>query len=163
MGRLFSGGQFAPAPLSATETATLERLEGTRWSIRHAEAVRARSAGLDSSLLRRPVRPRCWRGKWPDAEPAPLDLRVNLLRHAGRGDRCLAAEGIEAEPTPLSPWGLRVDGRRAVTKRGERSVRAGGDPGRGQPVRGRRWPMRGRICASPIGAPEPAGRRWRWR
>ena len=27
----------------------------------------------------------------------------------------LAAEGWEAEPTPLSPWGLRIEGRRPVT------------------------------------------------
>src|SRR6185312_4197671 len=27
----------------------------------------------------------------------------------------LLAEGLESEPTPLSPWGLRIDGRRAVT------------------------------------------------
>ena len=27
----------------------------------------------------------------------------------------LAAEGWEARPTPLSPWGLRIDGRRPVT------------------------------------------------
>ena len=29
--------------------------------------------------------------------------------------RCSPTEGIAAEPTPLSPWGLRVLGRRAVT------------------------------------------------
>ncbi len=50
------------------------------------------------------------------AQPAALDMRVNLLK----GDRdqakaALAAEGWEAEPTKLSPWGLRIDGRRPVT------------------------------------------------
>jgi 16S rRNA (cytosine967-C5)-methyltransferase len=44
--------------------------------------------------------------------PATLDLRVNSLK----GDRtaarvALAEDGIAAEPTPLSPLGLRVGGR----------------------------------------------------
>ena len=49
-------------------------------------------------------------------EPASLDLRVNLLK-ANRDDAraALAAEGLEAVPTPLSPWGLRIEGRRQVT------------------------------------------------
>ncbi len=43
-------------------------------------------------------------------------MRVNLLRGT-REDAAaaLAGEGIEAAPTPLSPWGLRVRGRRPVT------------------------------------------------
>ena len=51
------------------------------------------------------------------AEPAPLDLRVNLLK-AKREDvqRALAAAGIEATPTPFSPWGLRVPGKPALQK-----------------------------------------------
>ncbi|HEV8690013.1 MAG TPA: RsmB/NOP family class I SAM-dependent RNA methyltransferase, partial [Ideonella sp.] len=58
---------------------------------------------------------------WPLAEaldrPAPLDLRVNALR-AKREDvrAALAAEGIEAELTPFSPWGLRVRGKPALQK-----------------------------------------------
>jgi 16S rRNA (cytosine967-C5)-methyltransferase len=49
-------------------------------------------------------------------EPAPLDLRVNLLKSSREKARqALAAEGIETEPTPLSPWGLRSPGRRPVT------------------------------------------------
>jgi 16S rRNA (cytosine967-C5)-methyltransferase len=50
------------------------------------------------------------------SEPAPLDLRVNSLK--GTREDALAAlkhEGWEARPTPLSPWGLRIDGRRPVT------------------------------------------------
>lgn len=49
--------------------------------------------------------------------PAPLDLRVNALR----ADRAavqarLAADGIRAEPTPWSPWGLRVQGKPAINR-----------------------------------------------
>ncbi len=49
--------------------------------------------------------------------PAPLDLRVNLLkadRDAARAQ--LAAAGIDAVPTPYSPWGLRVSGRPALNR-----------------------------------------------
>jgi 16S rRNA (cytosine967-C5)-methyltransferase len=49
-------------------------------------------------------------------EPASLDLRVNLLKATREEARAaLAAEGLEAAPTPLSPWGLRIEGRRQVT------------------------------------------------
>ena len=51
------------------------------------------------------------------AEPAPLDLRVNVVK-AKREDvqRALAEAGIGAAPTRFSPWGLRVDGKPALTK-----------------------------------------------
>jgi 16S rRNA (cytosine967-C5)-methyltransferase len=58
---------------------------------------------------------------WPLAgsldAPAPLDLRINTLK-AKRDDvqRALAEAGIEARPTPHSPWGLRVDGKPALAK-----------------------------------------------
>ncbi len=48
-------------------------------------------------------------------EPAPLDLRVNTVK----GDReaaqlALQALGVPCEPTPFSPWGLRVRGKPAL-------------------------------------------------
>lgn len=48
---------------------------------------------------------------------APLDLRTNLLK-AKRDEaaKALAAAGIAAEPTPYSPWGLRIDGKPALNK-----------------------------------------------
>jgi len=48
---------------------------------------------------------------------APLDLRVNALR-AKREEvmTALAAAGIEAQPTPHSPWGLRIAGKPAINK-----------------------------------------------
>ena len=58
---------------------------------------------------------------WPLAEGlqhgAPLDLRVNTYK-AKRDDvrAALAAEGVEAVPTPYSPWGLRIDGKPALHK-----------------------------------------------
>jgi len=49
--------------------------------------------------------------------PAPLDLRVNLVR-TGREDvrARLAQDGIEAQPTPYSPAGLRVSGKPAINR-----------------------------------------------
>ena len=49
--------------------------------------------------------------------PAPLDLRVNTLK-TRREDAlaALQAAGISAEATPLSPFGLRVKGKPALTK-----------------------------------------------
>jgi 16S rRNA (cytosine967-C5)-methyltransferase len=48
-------------------------------------------------------------------EPAPLDLRVNLLKARREQVRlALAAAGIESAPTPHSPWGLRVEGKPAL-------------------------------------------------
>jgi 16S rRNA (cytosine967-C5)-methyltransferase len=50
-------------------------------------------------------------------QPAPLDLRVNTLTDK-REDvlQELKLAGIHATPTPYSPWGLRVDGKPALTK-----------------------------------------------
>jgi 16S rRNA (cytosine967-C5)-methyltransferase len=50
-------------------------------------------------------------------EPAPLDLRVNLLK-TKREDALatLQAAGIAAQPTPYSPWGLRIQGKPALNR-----------------------------------------------
>ena len=113
----FSGGQYGPAPLLQPETAAVRALEG--HTLNHPAmppavalempdwifpALEARfgaelAAEMEASL-----------------DPAPLDMRVNLLQ--GTREEALAAlqaEGVEAAPTPLSPWGLRIDGRRSVT------------------------------------------------
>ena len=50
-------------------------------------------------------------------DPAPLDLRVNTLK-AKRDDvqALLKTAGIDSEPTPFSPWGLRVPGKPALNQ-----------------------------------------------
>lgn len=50
-------------------------------------------------------------------QPAPLDLRVNTLNDK-RADvqKELMLAGIDAKPTPYSPWGLRIDGKPALNK-----------------------------------------------
>jgi 16S rRNA (cytosine967-C5)-methyltransferase len=71
--------------------------------------------------LATPLREQLGEEFWPLvqalAEPAALDLRVNPLK-AKREEvqQALAAAGIAAEPTPFSPWGLRVQGKPALSK-----------------------------------------------
>ena len=113
----YSGGRFAPAGLERNEYNALRRVEGQT---------------LDHPDMPDPVRfelpdwlyPRMLARFGADfaaemtalSEPAPLDLRVNLLKGTREEARAaLAAEGWEATPTPLSPWGLRIMGRRPVT------------------------------------------------
>ncbi len=50
-------------------------------------------------------------------QPAPLDLRVNMLADK-REDvrRELQLAGMPAEPTPYSPWGLRLQDKPALTR-----------------------------------------------
>ncbi len=60
---------------------------------------------------------------WPLTEalnqPAPLDLRVNTFKAKREAvQRELAEAGIEALPTPFSPWGLRVMDKPALNKLG---------------------------------------------
>lgn len=58
---------------------------------------------------------------WPLAERmaqnAPLDLRVNVLKEK-RADvqKELARAAIKSVATPYSPWGLRIEGKPALTK-----------------------------------------------
>lgn len=106
----FSGGRFAPAPLVPSEQAVLRRLKGRTLdhpSMPDAVGLEVPDwlgARIDPAELRALL------------EPASLDLRVNLLKVTRDEARAaLAAEGLEAVPTPLSAWGLRIEGRRQVT------------------------------------------------
>ena len=48
---------------------------------------------------------------------APLDLRVNTLKgKREEAQATLAAAKIDAQPTPYSPWGLRIQGKPALNK-----------------------------------------------
>ena len=50
-------------------------------------------------------------------QPAPLDLRVNTFKAKRDVVKAALAEGgVEAEPTPYSPWGLRIQGKPALQK-----------------------------------------------
>jgi len=68
-----------------------------------------------------PLKAQLGEGFWPLVEalnqPAALDLRVNALTDK-RADvqHELQLAGIRAEPTRYSPWGLRIQGKPALTK-----------------------------------------------
>jgi 16S rRNA (cytosine967-C5)-methyltransferase len=113
---IFNGGRYAPAPLDEAEARVAERLAG--------------------QPLEHPDQPRCVGANYPEwldpllaarfgerlgdeiaalNEPAPFDLRVNTLKATREDARAaLRADGVEAEPTPLSPLGLRLPRRRPL-------------------------------------------------
>ncbi|WP_298282510.1 RsmB/NOP family class I SAM-dependent RNA methyltransferase [Acidocella sp.] len=114
----FVAGRYGPPPLSREEEMLAEKLAGhTLHHPAQSDAVRFEvpdwvlpklaaqfGAGLEAEMAAM-------------NEPAPLDLRVNLLK--GTRDEAVAAlarEGLRAEPTRLSPWGLRLAGRQGVTQ-----------------------------------------------
>jgi 16S rRNA (cytosine967-C5)-methyltransferase len=106
----FDGGRFCPPPLGQAEERLVRSLAG--HSLCHPEMPRAAADDVPEWL--EPYLERVF-GKSLEREmaalntPAPIDLRVNLLkadRESAR--RALEAESVAVEPTPLSPIGLRL-------------------------------------------------------
>ncbi len=116
LAQTYSGGKYAPARLTEADLARLRPLVG--HTLDHPAQDLATRLELPDFLL-----PALQARFGPTLEAemqamlteAPLDLRVNLLK-ATRAEaiEALAAEGIEATPTPHSAWGLRIQGRRPV-------------------------------------------------
>lgn len=107
------GDRFRPAKLDPAEARLLDGLCGR--TLRHPEMPRAVAHDVPDWL--EPYLDRTF-GKHLEREmaglnaPAPIDLRVNLLKaDRDKVRRALAAEGVAAEPTPLSPIGLRLHKR----------------------------------------------------
>ncbi|NHN87663.1 RsmB/NOP family class I SAM-dependent RNA methyltransferase [Acetobacter conturbans] len=113
----FVEGKFAPGALTRDERHVLEsltsgkhdgtdmpravRLEVPDWLLPHLEATFGDT--LDNELAAM-------------SGEATLDLRVNTLRCTREEARdALARDGLRAEFTTLSPWGLRLPGRQPVT------------------------------------------------
>jgi 16S rRNA (cytosine967-C5)-methyltransferase len=108
LARIFSGGQFGPAPLTEDETAMVERLRGLdqaaprwaqlncpEWLLEKFDRAFPQSADAEVDALN---------------TLAPVNLRVNSLRATrDRVQAYLAEEGHAVEPTPLSPLGLRAE------------------------------------------------------
>jgi 16S rRNA (cytosine967-C5)-methyltransferase len=113
VGAACDGDRFRPARLNMAEMRLVDGLAGRTLS--HPEMPRAVANDVPEWL--EPHLARAF-GKELEREmaalntAAPIDLRVNLLR-ADRetARRALLAEGIAAEPTPLSPIGLRLSKR----------------------------------------------------
>ncbi len=116
LSRLFDGSRYAPPPLSDEEAALVGRLEAAarepeqppawvanevpEWIMPRFEAAFGAGAEKEAAAL---------------LQEAPVDLRVNtLLGNREDAAAALAEEGIETTPTPLSPRGLRLAGRRAL-------------------------------------------------
>ena len=107
---LADGTGHAPAPLTIEETSALQqadlpladaplwiRLNYTEWL--HPEFELAMGSALEPEMAAL-------------MERAPTDLRVNALKDTrDRVMALLAEEDVVTEPTPLSPWGLRLTGR----------------------------------------------------
>ena len=113
----FTSGRYGPSPLSPEETATLEKFAG--HTLEHPNMPDAVKYEVPDWILPRLA------ARFGDAleaemralgETAPLDLRVNALK-SSREDAiaALAAERLQARPTPYSPWGLRLASRQSVT------------------------------------------------
>ena len=112
----FDGGRYRPAPLSEGERTLARALEGHR--IDHPDQPRWVRLEYPHWL-----EPKLLEAFGARLEPemaalmaeAPLDLRANLIKATRSQARAALAESaLEAEETPLSPWGLRLPGRVAL-------------------------------------------------
>jgi 16S rRNA (cytosine967-C5)-methyltransferase len=109
----FDGGQYRPAPLDRREREVAQKLAGK--SIDHREQpdwVRLEYPHWLDHQLRNLLGARFETEMAALGVEAPLDLRVNTLKATrAAAVAALAESRITAEPTPLSPLGLRVRGR----------------------------------------------------
>lgn len=113
---LCSGGEYAPAKLSDDEKTYYSRLTGRTLDHPHMpELVQVECPDWAADKLQARFGNQFMREMKAMLEPAPLDVRVNVVkadRDTTQG--ILAKEGIKSVPTPYSPIGLRVEGRPAL-------------------------------------------------
>ena len=115
LGLALDGG----APLRALDEATAAWIEACR-GIDAATLPEACRHNLPDWLATR-LQAEVGDGFWPLAEallqPAPLDVRVNILKEKRPAAQAqLAQAAIESEATPYSPWGLRVAGKPSLAR-----------------------------------------------
>jgi 16S rRNA (cytosine967-C5)-methyltransferase len=107
---------FLKSALTDQEKSWLDQCD----AIRPADLLERHRHNLPEWLVQ-PLKEQLGDGFWPMAEslnqPAPLDLRVNALADK-REDvrRELELAGLHSQPTPYSPWGLRLQGKPAINK-----------------------------------------------
>ena len=107
---------FLMGALNKQEAAWLEACE----SVNPADLMERHRHNLPEWLVA-PLKAQVGDGFWPLVErlngSAPLDLRVNTFTDK-RSDvqHELKLAGIKAELTPYSPWGLRIDGKPALSQ-----------------------------------------------
>jgi 16S rRNA (cytosine967-C5)-methyltransferase len=110
------GAAYGPEPLSADEMGIMRRLDGR--TLEHPdmpEAVAAECPPWAEAELRRALGDRFRAELDALKDPAPLDLRVNVLK-ADRAEVLaqLIADGFAATATHLSPIGIRLEGRPSI-------------------------------------------------
>ncbi|MSP21404.1 MAG: RsmB/NOP family class I SAM-dependent RNA methyltransferase [Alphaproteobacteria bacterium] len=109
----FSGAEHAPTPLAAAEQSLLTQLRAAPAP--QPDWVRGEYPPMLDDSLREVFGDDIVSEMAAVAERAPVDLRVNTLRaDRDQAMASLARENIVAQPTPLSPLGLRLDGRANV-------------------------------------------------
>lgn len=112
----FDGGPYRPAPLSEDERSLLGAVADAELA--HADQPAWVRGNYPEWLT--PELEASFGGRLAEEMaamnlPAPVDLRVNTAKASREeASAALAAEGVEAEPTPLSPLGLRLAGRRTL-------------------------------------------------
>jgi 16S rRNA (cytosine967-C5)-methyltransferase len=114
----FAAGRYGPPPLTPEEHIILEKFAG--HTLEHPNMPEAVKFEIPDWLL---PRLRAQFGPALAAEmaamegQAPLDLRVNVLKSTrDAAIAALAREGLIAQPTRFSPWGLRLAGRQSITQ-----------------------------------------------
>lgn len=107
---------FLKSALTDTEKTWLDACD----AVSEADLLERHRHNLPEWLVQ-PLKDQVGPDFWPLAEsllrPAPLDLRVNALADKREDVRKeLASAGISAQPTPYSPWGLRLADKPALTR-----------------------------------------------
>ena len=115
---LFDGSKYAPGPLSEAEKKSLKTLSGQQLNNKNMpDTFRIECPpGYEEKL-------RGYFGKDFETElaamvpGATLDLRVNLFKATREeAQEALARDGVETDPTPHSPWGLRARDKAYLAK-----------------------------------------------
>jgi len=107
---------FLSSALSEQEKAWLANCD----AVRPADLMERHRHNLPEWLVE-PLKAQLGDGFWPLvdslSQSAPLDLRVNVLKEK-RADvqKELGTAAIKSVATPYSPWGLRIDGKPALTR-----------------------------------------------
>ncbi|QJE73042.1 RsmB/NOP family class I SAM-dependent RNA methyltransferase [Aerophototrophica crusticola] len=112
----FAGGRFSPPPMSDAEWKLAKALETrTLAHPKQPDPVKVEVPDWAAEPLQRAFGDRFLAEMGAMLGEAPLDLRVNPVK--GTREEAiaqLAAAGIEAKPTALSPVGLRLEGRAPI-------------------------------------------------
>lgn len=116
--RLFNGAKSAPTALTDPENALLARLKGD--TLAHPdmpEAVRLECPPWAIAPLQRRFGAAFAAEMEATLAPPPLDLRINPMKTTRDATvRALRGMGLHAEPTPLSPLGIRLAERLSLAR-----------------------------------------------